>query len=154
MARKPQLTPDTLAALGVQRLARIVLDEAERVPAFRKRVVAALASTAGPDAVAKLIDRRLLALERARAMVGWEKERAFAEDLDATVRVITQELAPLSPIHAVQRLLRFVGGHDRVFERIDDSSGRIQDVYWRAAGAVPEIIAKILPRDLAQIPIC
>jgi hypothetical protein len=33
-----------------------------------------------------------------------------------------------------------------VFERIDDSNGRIQDVYWRAAEMLPEIVQK-LPMD-------
>lgn len=152
MARKAALSVDTLSALGAERLAQIILDETEANPAFRKRVNAALASVKGPDAVAKLIDRRLSALERARAMIGWEKERAFAEDLDATVVTILKELAPISPIHAVERLLRFIATHGGVFDRIDDSGGRIQDVYRRAGEAMPDLVAQLPPAQRAQIP--
>lgn len=69
MARKAALDIKSLTALGPDRLARLVLDEAERDPAFRKIVKAALAATGGPEAVAKLIDRRLAALEKAKSHI-------------------------------------------------------------------------------------
>ena len=40
---------------------------------------------------------------------------------------------------AIERLLRFIATHEQVFERVDDSHGRVRDVYYRAieqAGAV------------------
>ncbi|TWB22819.1 hypothetical protein FBZ89_103450 [Nitrospirillum amazonense] len=65
MARKPALSVESLVALGPEKLAQIILDEAADSAPFRKRVNAALAALKGPDAVAKLVDRRLAALERA-----------------------------------------------------------------------------------------
>ncbi|MDR3519186.1 MAG: hypothetical protein P4M00_25610 [Azospirillaceae bacterium] len=138
MARKDMVSLETLAMLGVEKLTRIVLGEAEDNPAFRKRVVAALASVKGPDAVA--------------ALIGLEKEAAFAEDLGATVATITQELARLSPLHAVQRLLRLVDTHAVVFRRIDDSAGRIRDVYWQAVASVSPLIAALPPLERARRP--
>ena len=88
MARKPSLNIDVLVALGPERLARLVLDGAENSPPFRKLVNAALAAAKGPDAVAKLVDRRLAALERARSFIDWEKARTFEADLAATVKSI------------------------------------------------------------------
>ncbi len=152
MARKPALSVETLVPLGAERLARLILDEAEESPNFRKRVTAALAGTKGPDAVAKLIDRRLAALERARAMLPWEKERAFRDDLRATVATIVKDLAPLSPAHAVERLLRFIDTHASVFERIDDSGGYIQAVYLDAAEALPDLVARLDEADRARLP--
>jgi hypothetical protein len=152
MARKPTLTLEALVALGTEKLAEIMLDEAQANPAFRKRVNAALAGTKGAGAVAKLIDRRLSALSRAKAMVPWERERALAEDLDATVDTIIKELAPLEPRLAVDRLLRFLDTHTGLFERIDDSSGRIQAVYWRAAEAFPNLAATLPSGDLEKLP--
>lgn len=152
MVRKPSLSHDALLLLGAEKLAQIILDEAEGNPSFRKRVNAALAGTNGPDAVGKLIDRRLSALERARAMISWEKERAFAEDLQATVTTILKELGPLSKAHAVQRLVRFVDTHGSVFDRIDDSNGRIQQVYWDAVEAMPDLVKQLVPKDLAIMP--
>ncbi len=150
--RGTALSFENLTALGAERLARIMLEEAESNSSFRKRLKAALAGTKGPDAVAKLVDRRLAALERARAMVAWEKERAFAEDLGTMLDTIVKELAPLSPGHAVERLVRFIDTHGIVFDRIDDSGGRIQDVYWRASEAVPELVGKLSPAERARLP--
>jgi len=59
MARKPSLTADKLKDLGEEKLAQLVLDEAERNTGFRRQVKAALAGKSGPEAIAKLIDRRL-----------------------------------------------------------------------------------------------
>jgi hypothetical protein len=152
MARKPSLSQETLTALGAEKLARLLLEEAEASPALRKRLNAALAGGDGPEAVAKLIDRRLAGLERARAMVAWEKERALAQDLGALVASITGELAPLCPWSAAQRLLRFLDTHVTVFERIDDSSGRIQDVYWQACQAMPALAARLSTADRERLP--
>lgn len=152
MARKSTLSLESLIALGAEKLAALVLDEAADNAAFRKRLNAALAGGKGAKAVASLIDRRLAALERAKAMVAWEKERALAEDLAATVDSIAQELAPLDPVAAVERLLRFIDTHASVFERIDDSRGVIQDVYWRAARLFPQLTQPLAPADLAKLP--
>ena len=55
MARKPSLTADKLKDLGEEKLAQLVLDEAERNTGFRRQVKAALAGKSGPEAIAKLM---------------------------------------------------------------------------------------------------
>ncbi len=152
MARKPALSEETLLPLGAERLARIILEEAEGNPSFRKRVTAALAAIKGPDAVAKLIDRRLAALEGARAMIGWDKELALSDDLRATVATTVKDLGALSPVHAVERLLRFIDTYDSVMQRIGESAGRVQDVYDDAADAVPDLVARLDQADRALLP--
>ena len=148
MARKSSssLSLENLVALGTEKLAQLVLDETRTNAPFRKKANAALAGVKGADAVAALVDRRLAALERARSMLAWEKEKEFAADLAATVDAIVKELAAADAALAIERLLRFIDTHAIVFERIDDSSGRIQDVYWRAAQSAPELAAR-LPED-------
>ncbi|QPB19257.1 hypothetical protein ISN39_16995 [Rhizobium sp. 007] len=69
-----------------------MLDEAERDASFRKLVSAALAARKGPEAIAKLVDRRLGGLERARGFIDWDKARTFRDDLAATVVTISGEL--------------------------------------------------------------
>lgn len=56
MAGKTSLSPEALIALGTDVLARLILQEAEGNPAFRKRVKAALAGTKGPAAVSDIND--------------------------------------------------------------------------------------------------
>ncbi len=152
MARKAALSAEALADLGAQKLAELILVEARDNAAFRKRVNAALAGVQGGDAVAALIDRRLAALEKARSAVDWRKEKDFAADLKATAETITGDLAALDPPLAMERLVRFLGSHARVFERVDDSSGRLQDVYWQAAGQVPELLRQMPAEGLSRVP--
>lgn len=143
MARRGALAQDALVALGPEKLAKLVLDETVRNASFKRIVTAALASARGADAVAGIIDRRLAALERARGFIDWDKRKAFVVDLQATVATITNELAPADPTAAVERLLRFVAHADGVLERVDDSSGQVQEVYRAAVETLPPLVEKL-----------
>ena len=100
MARRATLTHDALIALGPEKLARLVLDEAGRNTGFKRLVSAALAASQGPEAIAAVVDRRLAALERARGSIAWEKRKDFVGDLEATVRTIADELGAADPAAA------------------------------------------------------
>lgn len=152
MARKSALSTETLTELGAEKLARLVLDEAERNASFRKLVSAALAGQKGPEAVAKLVDRRLGALEKARSFIDWDKERAFRDDLLTTVATISGELGDAAPPMAIERLLRFIATHARVFERVDDSSGRVQGVYYEAISALGELAPRLKENETPLLP--
>jgi hypothetical protein len=93
MARKLILTEEALVKLGSEKLARLVKGEALRNVAFRKLVMAALAATKGPEAVAAIIDKRLAGLDRAKSFIDWDKSKAFTADIAATLAAITGELA-------------------------------------------------------------
>lgn len=151
MARKATLTHDALLALGAEKLAKLVVNEAGRNPAFKKMVAAALAGARGPDAVAAMVDRRLTALERARGFIGWEKRKAFAADLDATLATITDELGPADPLAAAERVLRFLAAAEGVFARVDDSNGQVQAVFHRAAAALPGLVEALADEDRASL---
>jgi hypothetical protein len=152
MARQPALNEEALVKLGSEKLARLVIGEAKRNAAFRKLVAAALAATKGPAAVAAIIDKRLAGLDRAKAFVDWEKAKAFTADIAATLATITGELAAADPDAAVDRLVWFLSTADRVFERIDDSNGRLQNVYHEAAAALPDLVGRLDEADKASIP--
>ena len=151
MARRATLANEALIALGIEKLAKLVLDEAERNAPFKKMAMAALAGAKGPNAVAAIIDRRLSGLERARGFIDWERRKAFAADLRATLATITDELGPTDPGAAVDRLIRFLICAKGVFERVDDSSGYIQDIFHDAADAVPELASKMPDDDKGQL---
>jgi hypothetical protein len=152
MPRKPALSEETLQPLGAARLARIILEEADANPNFRKRVNAALAGAKGPDAVAKPIDLRLAALEGERPMVANEKARQFRDSLRATVATVVKDLGPLSPAHAVERLLRFLDTYQSVIERIGESPRHIEAVYHDAAASVPDLVGKLDEAERALLP--
>ena len=69
MASRTSISLDNLKALGAEKLAYLVLDTTRNDAAFKRQVTAALAGLAGPQDVAKLIDRRLAGLERAKSFV-------------------------------------------------------------------------------------
>ncbi|MDP4003616.1 DUF6880 family protein [Methylobacterium sp. NEAU K] len=150
-ARRTTPSPETLAALGPDRLIELILGETARNPTFKKLVSAALASLQGPDAVAAIVDRRLTALESAQGYIDWQKRRAFAADLDATVTVILNELRPLDAGMALDRLRRFLASADGVLNRVDDSTGAVQGVFERANDAFVEIAAGFTPQEAARI---
>ncbi len=138
-SRKTTPSPETLTELGLERLIRLVLDETGRNPAFKKLVTAAVAGLQGPEAVAALIDRRLTALERASGYIDWQKRRAFAADLDATLTTIVVELGPLDAQAGLDRLMRFLAAADGVLERVDDSSGQVHGLFARAGDAAARL---------------
>ncbi len=152
MARRPAITPEKLLELGPEKLVQLVLDEAERDAAFRKRVSAALAARKGPESVAKIVDRRLGALERARSFIDWNKARAFRDDLAATVATIAEELGKADPGMAIDRLLRFIATHDSVSRRVDDSYGRIENVYDQAIEEVGRLTPNLAQDEKALLP--
>ncbi len=141
MARRTALTHEALMALGADKLARLVLEEAAVQASFKTLVLAALAGTRGPKAVAAIVERRLAGLERARGLVDWDRRKAFAADLGATLTAITDELGPIDPGGASDCLVRFLTCAGSVFERVDDSSGSIQRVFHEAADALPTLAA-------------
>lgn len=143
MAKGPSYSLEGLAALGAPALARLVHSEAERDANFKRLVKAALAAAKGPDAVAKLVDRRLASLEKAQGRIGWRRERLFREDLDASLRAIVQELGALSPEMAGERLLRFLGLGETVLDRAEDTSGRIRAVFAQGAAALAALAARM-----------
>ncbi len=152
MARRPALSTDTLIELGTDKLAQLVMDEAERNAGFRRQVKAALAGKSGPEAIAKLIDRRLSGLARAKSFIEWDKARAFADDLRGLTDTITSELGLAAPPLAIDRLLRFIASHEQVFERVDDSAGRVQDVYYQAIAATGDLAPSLATPEADALP--
>ncbi|MCQ0090261.1 DUF6880 family protein [Roseovarius sp. M141] len=152
MARKPALSIDKLKDLGVAKLGQLVLDEAERNAGFRRQVKAALAGKSGPEAIAKLIDRRLSGLKRAKSFIDWDKAHALGDDLRSLTDTITSELGAAAPGLAIDRLLRFIATHEQVFERVDDSLGRIQGVYYQAITATGDLAQRLTAPEADQLP--
>ena len=144
MARQPALNKEALAGLGAQRLAELALDEAQRNGAFKKLVLAALASTKGPDAIAAIVDKRLAGLERAGGVIAWERAKSFSDDLAAVLKIITGDLAKADADMAFARLLRFLSTADRTLERAHDSNGGLAQIYRDAAAALPGLVETAL----------
>ncbi|MHB8529201.1 MAG: DUF6880 family protein [Caulobacteraceae bacterium] len=133
MARKAALSEETLAALGAERLARLLMELGEADATVRKRLALAAAEAGGPGAQIKAIDRRLTALAKARSFVPWERAKAFAAELDGLRAAIGIALAAADPAAAAERLVRFIAMARAVIDRVEDSGERTSQVFRAAA---------------------
>lgn len=52
----------------------------------------------------------------------------------------------------MERLLRFLGTHEGVFERVDDSGGRVQDVYRGAVDAMAALAPRLSTDEADALP--
>jgi hypothetical protein len=152
MARTPTLSKDTLIGLGAERLAELALDEARSNAAFRKLITAALAASDGPQAVAAIVDKRLMALERARGSIGPGRVQGLVEDLSATLKIIVGDLAKADPDGAVDRLLRLLTTADRTIARAEGGAdAEIMPVYHAAAAALPAFLGQMSAAESAPL---
>ena len=152
MGRTPPLSREALIGLGADRLAELALDEAETNAAFKKLLTAALAATAGPQAVAAIVDKRLAALEKATGAIGSGRVRAFVEDLSATLKIIVGDLAKADVDGAAARLVRLLATADRTFRRSQGGSDvDIAPVFRAAAAALPALIGRLSASEAAPL---
>ncbi|OJF90354.1 DUF6880 family protein [Pararhizobium antarcticum] len=151
-AKKPKLDTAGLTVLGLDRLIDIALDEAALNVSFKKRLSAALAGISGGDAVAKLVDSRLDALEKARTRIKGQRERLFSKDLESLLATIVKEFGPVDAGMALSRLIRFVFGYEAMADRANDASGRIASIYGQACDAAAELARALKPDEAARVP--
>ena len=152
MAVKKASDLETLTALGAEKLARLVLEASKRDAGFKRLVAAAMAGAKGPKAVAIVIDRKIAALNRATGFVERDRAKTFASDLEMTLKAIVDELGATDPISAVERALNFIATHQRVFERIDDSQGRIQNIYETVIDAMAPLVTSWPEAERERLP--
>ncbi len=132
LARKDSVTAANLAALGAERLAALLLELGEGDSAVRKRLVLAVAERGGAAGLIKAVDRRLDALAESYAEIPWERQKAYAAEIDGLRSVITQSLVPIDAPAAAERLCRLIRLAPGVLQRVDDSNGRFDDIFRTA----------------------
>ena len=138
MASKKTLNLDNLAALGPERLAAILIDVAAGNAEIKRRLRLELAEqTGGGDALAAEVSKRLTALRNARSFVDWQRRREFLKDLDQQRGMIVDRIAQTRPDLALDLMWRFMDLAEPVFNRVDDSSGSVGDVFHTACEISP-----------------
>jgi hypothetical protein len=127
-----EITQEALVALGVERLATMLMEHAVRDGSLARKLKLALAASAGEDSLAKALAQRIRALARDDRFIEWNEASSFAHEIDQIRAAIVDDLAPRAPPMAADLLADLVHTSDAVFERADDSSGAIGDVYREA----------------------
>ncbi len=149
MASKTTLNAKNLAALGAERLADLLLDVTKGNAGAKRRLRLELASEVGSGDVAREIRKRLTTIARSQTFIDWQSRNAFAADLDMQRRAITRQVGPVDPAAAFDLIWRFVDLANGVYERCDDSTGRVQSVFHEACEDLIDLAEVAEPDPLA-----
>ena len=145
MASKKTVTPDNLAALGVERLGAILVELADGDAEVKRRLRLELAAQEGGDSIAAEIGKRLTALRSARSFVDWQKHRDFVRDLDLQRAMIVDRVATTRADLALDLMWRFLDLAEPVINRVDDSNGSVGDVFRSACEDLGAIAVRAKP---------
>ncbi len=145
MPSKKTLNAENLAALGAARLAELLMEISTGDAVIKRRIRLELLDAAGPREVAHEIRKRLITIGKARGFVDWTKNAALAADLAIQREMIVNKVAPHDPATALDLMWRFMALAGSVFERCDDSNGRVGDVFRTACDDLCNIAAAASP---------
>ena len=143
-SRSRALSADTLEGLGARRLAELLMDAAQGDPTLARSLRLVLAGTDGGGRLAAEVEKRLRTIGRSRGFVEWDKVRPLARELDSLRETIAGPLAAADPEAAVAQMRLLLSLAKGVFERSDDGSGILGDVF-RQAGAELGRLWTLLP---------
>jgi hypothetical protein len=127
-----EITQEALVGLGVERLATMLVEHAATDGSLARKLQLALAAGAGEDSLVKALTQRVRELGRDDRFIEWNEASSFAREIDQLRATIVDDLAPRAPRMGADLLADLVHTSDEVFERADDSSGAIGDVYREA----------------------
>jgi hypothetical protein len=149
---KKTLNAKNLEALGAERLAELLIEIGNGDASVKRRLRLELAVRQSPAAVAREIRKRLTAIARSRSFVDWQNRQTLVDDLEAQRRAIVDQLAKADPVEALDVIWRFLALANSIFERCDDSSGTMINIFHAAIGNLGEIAkaAKADPNKLAD----
>jgi hypothetical protein len=141
------LSIETLEQLGARRLAELLMDQSGSDPAVARSLRLALAETEGTGRLGAEVEKRLRTIRRSRGFIEWDKARPLARELDGLRETIAGPLAASDPHAAITQMRLFLDLAKGVFERSDDSSGALGDVFREAGGDLGRLWARLPSRD-------
>jgi hypothetical protein len=78
----------------------------------------------------------------AKTFIDWRGCRAFAQDLDFLRQMILEKVAGGRPSLALELFWQFMGLAGSVLERVDDSNGRVSEVFRTACADLGTVAGK------------
>ncbi|MGI4940982.1 MAG: DUF6880 family protein [Janthinobacterium lividum] len=147
ISRSRALSADTLEGLGARRLAELLMDTAQGNPALARSLRLVLAGTDGGGRLAAEVEKRLRTIGRSRGFVEWDKLRPLARELDSLRETIAGPLAAADPEAAVVQMRLLLSLGKGVFERSDNGSGILGDVFRRAGAELGRLWALLPARN-------
>ena len=151
MASKTALSAKNLEALGVQRLAELLIEISTGDVSAKRRLRLELVGAQNPRELGREVRKRLTTIARSRSFVEWQGVRSLASDLDTQRRIIVETVAKADPAEGLDLLWRFMALAGPVFARCDDSNGTVSGIFHDACASLADVamMAKADPIALA-----
>lgn len=140
MAAKTTLNAKNLEALGVERLAELLIEISTGSAANKRKLRLELAGSQGSAEAAREVRKRLSTIQRSRTFINWRKVKGVKADLE-TQRTSISQIATDDPEAAFDLIWQFLNLADSIFERSSDSNGTLIEIFHQAC-ADAGVIAK------------
>ena len=153
MAARSKLTVESITKLGAKRLAEIMIAEAGRNRQLKQAVQMALAAETGSTEVGHQIRKRLAQIARSEAFVSSEKAKELVTEIERLRSAIIETIGAANPKLAAELLWQLIDLHASIFERLDDSSGRVGGLFRSACQDLGPLLKRgnIKPGELALL---
>ena len=132
MVAKRKLTIESLSKLGRRKLAELLIAEAAGNHQLTQTLNLTISAEEGPAALAASLGTRLAMLAKSRSMLSCAEGRELITELDGLRTTIVETLGPQESRLAFELLLKLIDLHPSILERVDDSSGRVGNVFRTA----------------------
>ncbi len=132
MVAKRKLTIESLSKLGRRKLAELLIAEAARNHQLTQTLNLVISAEEGPAALGASLGTRLAMLAKSRSMLSYDEGRELIAELDGLRTAIVETLGPQESRLAFELLLKLIDLHPPILERVDDSSGRVGNVFRTA----------------------
>ena len=132
MPGKRKITIDTLTELGAHKLAELLIAEAAGNRQLKQAIDLAISAKEGPVVLAAAVRKRLAGFAKSRSMPSYERGREIIVELDGLRTMIAETIGADNPAFAFELLWEFIELHSSILELVDDSSGRVGDLFTRA----------------------
>jgi len=132
MPRKPKITIATLTALGADKLAELLLTDAAGNKQLKQAIQLAVSAKEGPESLGASLRKRLASFAKSRSMPSYERGREIIAELDGLRTTIAETIGAQNPGLAFELLCELIELHSSILEFVDDSSGRVGDLFRTA----------------------
>ena len=132
MVAKRKLTIETLSKLGRRKLAELLIAEAAGNHQLTQTLNLKISAEEGPAALGASLGTRLAMLAKSRSMLSYDEGRELIAELDGLRTAIVETLGPQESRLAFELLSKLIDLHPSILERVDDSSGRVGNVFRTA----------------------
>ncbi len=132
MPGKRKITIATLTKLGADKLAELLLAGAAGNKQLKQAIELAISAKEGPEILGASVRKRLASFANSRSMPSYERGREIIAELDELRTMTAETIGAENPSFAFELLWELIELHSSILEIVDDSSGRVGDLFSAA----------------------